>query len=301
MQGIGSSLGGMLLSEREASSRERRSNYGYSPAAYFVSGITIFSLAGKRSFIQIPLDLASPKFSPDGSTIYSQAARLTGQPGIYEIKLEPARARLLKGTDLLREGFLGISFDGKTLFICTSFLTEPKENFRIFRLDLTDPDLDVGRHTGSEFDFPLPIGEFAPIVEFSPDGASLLTRTRGVLRVIDIGAKTSKVLGEGFSSAAWSPNGTWILTTDQDLSTCTIVDANSLIKLRSFPGFKGVWSPDSRYILHWAPWKWCFSLFQTLGTFEVETGRLSTVEGSRCKVLGGTLGWVKAGITGTPL
>ena len=259
----------------------------FCPATYFSGAITCFTIANKLSFIKVPFTLSNPVFSPDGRNVYSEAGLLTDKLGVFAIRFNPTRAVLLAGTEgLSLEGKPGISADGKMLFFYAYSKRSLGEPARIFEFDFkTNLLVDRGPLRGDP-------GNSSRILALSPDGSKVAAVGDKGLQIVDANSGSLKVLERAVVSASWSPNGRWILATDPARTGSVVLNADDFTVRRRLPGADGAWSPDSRLILSWSERALCMSLFGSLRIFDLESGRSAFVKSSRCRVLGGTCGWL---------
>lgn len=138
-------------------------------------------------------------------------------------------------------------------------------------------------------------------ISVSPDSKYAVAIHRRSLEVIDLANGAVRKLGDGFMKAGWSPDGKWIAAAKDSLLHANMVlfDAKTLNArktLASSTVFRVSWSPDSRFLLARRLGPDCGPDEYTYEAFEVETGRGSLIQGSRCKVVWNDLGWVDQAI-----
>src|SRR5262249_45751382 len=118
-----------------------------------------------------------------------------------------------------------------------------------------------------------------------------------LLEIIDIAHGTYRTIGDGFMKAAWAPNGKWIAAARySSLEARTVLfDPGTLTARKTLATstvFRISWSPNSRLLLARSLEVGCGPDAYTYQIFDVETGKASVVESSRCKVMGNDIGWI---------
>lgn len=117
------------------------------------------------------------------------------------------------------------------------------------------------------------------------------------MELIDIVHGTAEPLGENLFVAAWSPDGKWLAAVERGERGRTILmDAKNLSQRRILGNSELDWSPDSHYLLGMKQQDRCGPYSGTLEAIDIETGRRTTVESSRCQVNQATTGWVSGEI-----
>jgi Tol biopolymer transport system component len=117
------------------------------------------------------------------------------------------------------------------------------------------------------------------------------------LELIDLVSGVAKPFGEGLLMGAWSPDGRWLAALESDGRGRTILmDAHDYARRRIVGSSDLEWSPDSRYLLGWKEHDLCGPDFGTLQMIDIETGRATAIESSKCKVNQSTIGWLSADI-----
>jgi hypothetical protein len=116
------------------------------------------------------------------------------------------------------------------------------------------------------------------------------------LEVIDLLKGTATPLGPDLEQGAWSPDGRWLAVNDRKKVRTILLDATTLAPQRSFEWSHLRWSPDSRYLLGAAAHDLCGPYFGTLQSIDIETGEVTRISSSRCKVNSISTGWVNSDV-----
>jgi hypothetical protein len=285
--------------------RDQVFDIGYVPAVYSVGPafqgmqrLIVFPLTGKaETSVPLPSPLGTVIFGPSGRTLYASAGLQS--PGerpssaLLKIQFNPIRVNTIP----LSENFrfrsaeavskredkmvvAGQYWDGAQL-VCGVFLLE-FDTANVHQALATKDCDDAKSRTG---------------ITLSPDGTKAIAIYRHSLELIELTKSTSKIVAKGFWKAAWSPDGKWLTAADDHAPEKTFVlDAGTFERIRTVDGPPPVWSPDSRYLLT-SGWQFpCGPYGYTFELTDIETGKRSTVESSKCKVVGNQIGWVDAGI-----
>jgi hypothetical protein len=251
--------------------------------------LTLYPLVGPQMTIPVP-DL--PKtfnvigYSSDGGAIYIQTKDSHGLPdGITRVELGPMRLVTVRGslglgdvwylTDSQPKIFGSGAFDGH----CGAFEIDPSSgSFRALRI------------------WPYPncggmVGLAGPV---STDGRRVLSHQGSELRVLNLGSGVAYSLGTGLSEGSWSPDGRWIAA--WGAGRIVVIDSDNPSHRRNLGKCcdgGAHWSPDSKYLLLSKLELRCtLSLyFASLEVLEVETGKRTVIQSSRCKT-GGWVGWI---------
>ena len=126
----------------------------------------------------------------------------------------------------------------------------------------------------------------------SPDGKKEVSTHNGLAHVIDLDTGIKRTLSGHLFTAEWSPDGKWLAALEEGERGRTILfDAKDLTPKRTLEHSELAWSPDSRYLLGL---KTCNETFATIEIIDIETGRRTVVQSSKCKVNQATLGWVSS-------
>jgi hypothetical protein len=228
--------------------------------------------------------------SPDGKAIYFQKA-FSPEAGITRVEFNPARSIIVPGSvgigtissfiESAQTGRIFVSArtpDG--MLQCGDFEIDPNEG--VFRELQVGASPDCG---GS----------------VSPDGKRDLRIKRelhapsGQLILRELATGTEKVVGKGYSTAAWSPDGRQIAAILESKSI-VLMDTNSPSKKRKLGSGDGplIWSPDSKWLaLPKSEFSCLLTLyFESLQVLDVETGKRRKVPSSHCELINYGVAWV---------
>jgi hypothetical protein len=272
--------------------------YSNGPAFTNQQRLILFPLGARNAKdIQLPFPLGHFAIVSGGAALYGEAGLETPgarpSPGLFKIEFNPTRVRPVPGSIGFRSSFgLAVSAHQDKLLISGSYSNGSSTTCGVFELAIGDgairqvlqsPDC---RRASARTDLSL-----------SPDGKQAVAIHNRSLELIDLVHRSVKPLGEGFYKAAWSPNGMWIAALEYSQQQRTILlDTSSFTQRRTLGTSELSWSPDSRYLL---ALKWqvlCGPEIYTLEAIDVETGKSSIVESSRCRLVGGVPVWVSSGI-----
>ena len=98
---------------------------------------------------------------------------------------------------------------------------------------------------------------------------------------------------------AWSPNGRWIAAIHDTggREEIVLIDGSNTSRRRILASTEdGIfyWSPDSKYLLISRSELLCgpFTMYGSLQTVDIETGKRMRIASSHCRVLTNTTGWM---------
>jgi hypothetical protein len=145
----------------------------------------------------------------------------------------------------------------------------------------------------------------------SPDGKRIISHIGKALSLVRLETGAARVIkgvdagewsasGLWLSSTTWSPDGRWIAVIRD--GRIILIDTDDASRRKTVGGsVKGPvqWSPDSKYLLFTSSQLRCARAlyFTTLETIEVETGKTTVINDSRCSIGPGAIGWVNSEIT----
>jgi len=134
-------------------------------------------------------------------------------------------------------------------------------------------------------------------LRLSPSGRQAVAIRHDQLELIDIDTRTTRLIGDGFLKASWSPDGRWIAALNRHGKT-VLMDTSDFKTRRTLAESEVEWSPDSRYLLRV---KGCFFPIASNGVgtvqaLDVNTGQTVTIESSKCKVDSTGVGWVSRSV-----
>ena len=282
---------------------------GYN-AAFYSSGaafrneqrITVFPLDEETFSIRLPFALGPFAFSADGKVLYGEAMGEPQQrrsapspapsPRLYKIVFNPTLVSPVEGSEGLRPIY-SIAVSRHQDKIVISGINET--SCGIFELNLSQGKL---KRVLDNPDCLLPGSEGYLAawltISLSPDGQKAVAIRKHRLELIDLTHATVRALGGGFVKAAWSPDGKWIAALQDNGSEMrtVLMDTSSFVERRILGESNVEWSPDSRYLLAAKDDDHCAHNFGTLEAMDVETGKRTTIDSSRCKVNEVTTAWV---------
>ncbi len=136
-------------------------------------------------------------------------------------------------------------------------------------------------------------------ISLSPDGQKAVAIRKHRLELLDLTRATVRALGDDFVEAAWSPDGKWIaaLRNRGDEWTTVLMGTSSFIVRRIIGNSDVKWSPDSRYLLAGKEDDDCEDSLGTLEAVDIENGKRTTIDSSKCKINEVTTAWVSNGIS----
>lgn len=290
-------------------------HYPYVPAAYEVMDqrLVVFPLAGSQEKkVSLPVSLGGYVLSPDGKSIYSTAGGSVGAAGIHDLagltteltKMKPGLFRIelssMRVSDVPGSGDFrffsstAVSLRQDGAVVAGKYWNGGTVVCGVFSLNLLDGKVREVLVTEDCED-----ALTRTDISVSPDSKYAVAIHRRSLEVIDLANGAVRKLGDGFMKAGWSPDGKWIAAAKDSLLHANMVlfDAKTLNErktLASSTVFRVSWSPDSRFLLARRLGPDCGPDEYTYEAFEVETGRGSLIQSSRCKVVwnDNDLGWV---------
>jgi len=247
--------------------------------------------------IPLPFPLGGITYSPDGGALYATAGlSAPGEPrrsGVLKIQFSPTRVSPVPGSEGFRfRSGAAVSQRQDKMVVAGRYWNGEKLACGVFELSfgaggvrqvLESQDCDDAiKRTG---------------ISLSPDATKAVAIYRTSLELIDIASGASKIVGAGFHSAAWSPDGRWVAAVKEGGSGATVLlDASTFRQMRTLGSAKVIWSPDSRYLLA-SGWQMpCGPYGYSFEKVDIETGKRSTIDSSKCRVVGNDIGWVDAGI-----
>jgi len=244
---------------------------------------------------QLPFRTAEATPSLDGSALY--AARFFDPPqsrskmGLYRIEFGPARANPVEGSGGLVQIF-GLSASVNKIVVSAGYLNSvgllDEKSCAMYELTLATGSV---RKILSNSDCKYESAWRS--ISISPDERQVVAVRRGNLVLVNLTSSEVRSLGEGFLAASWSPNGRWIAALKNDGRNRTqLFDTSNFSKLRELSSSEVVWSPDSQHIVKVGQQSRCGGFSGTLQLIDIETGAISTMPGSTCKVHSQIIGWI---------
>ena len=293
---------------------ELSTSQGYN-AGFYSSGaafrneqrITVFPLDKETFSIRLPFALGPFAFSADGKVLYGEAMGEPQQrrsapspappPRLYKIVFNPTLVSPVEGSEGLRPIYsIAVSRHQDKIVISgindiSCGLVELNLSQGKLKRVLDNPDCLL---PGSE-------GYLAAwlTISLSPDGQKAVAIRKHRLELINLTHATVRALGGGFVKAAWSPDGRWIAALQdngREMRT-VLMDTISFVERRILRESNVEWSPDSRYLLAAKDDNHCAYNLGTLEAMDVETGKRTTIDSSRCKVTEVTTIWVSSDIS----
>jgi len=264
-------------------------DYPYRPALISTTNdpghreLVVFPIRGKS--FEIPIRFAAASiFSPDGRALYGactpyRAQEKAGDP----IKIAVCKVDLYTG---ITTPVPGMVHD----FARYGTDRVPKDRGHMLGLTLPDAKPVI---------ISLPVDAYPWMyLSLSPDRERAAATHNGRVELIDIVHETTKPLEGEFFIAAWSPDGKWLAAVENGEEGRTILmDAATLTRRRVLGNSELVWSPDSRYLLGMKQHDKCGPDYGTLEAIEIETGKRTTIESSKCQINQAMTGWVSSDIS----
>ncbi len=297
-------------SSRPTFADDSLANYPYLPAMYDVTdrNLVLFPLGpGSEKRVLLPRALGVYQLSPDGKTLYSTAGEIHDlteltkvTPGLFRIELGSKRVSDVSGSgDFTFLSNIAISARQEDAVIAGKHWNDGRAVCGVFSLNLLD-----GRARqildGEDCDDALTRTD----ISLSPDSKYAVAIHRRSLELIDIASGVVQKLGDGFMKVAWSPDGKWIAAAKYSVLQANIVlfDGKTFTARKTLASsivLRVLWSPDSRFLLARRSVAGCGPDAFTYETFEVQSGKGSLVQSSRCKVWNANdVGWVDQAIAG---
>ncbi len=243
--------------------------------------------------IPLPFGLARIALSPDGKALYAQRFFDPTGPnsGLYKIEFGPTRASRVAGSEGLTSTS-GIGASRNKIVVSAGYLNSAglldEKSCGMFELTLASGKV---KKILSNSDCKYKSSWSS--ISLSPDGEQVVAVRERRLEVISLESGAVRLLGDGFYRAAWSPDGLWIAALEYNGRYRTIlIDTSSFSKRRELPNSGIVWSPDSRHIVAVGQQSRCGGYSGTLQLIDIESGTISTILGSACKVNSSIIGWV---------
>jgi WD40 repeat protein len=127
-------------------------------------------------------------------------------------------------------------------------------------------------------------------LSLSPDGKRAVATHNEHVELIDVERGLAEPLQGELFIAAWSPDGKWLAAVERGENGNTILmDAKTLTRQRNLGPSELDWSPDSHYLLGFKP---CGPHSGTLEAIDVQSGKRTIIESSKCRINQATTGWV---------
>jgi WD40 repeat protein len=253
---------------------------------------------GKESDIELPGSIRVLAVAPGGRVLYASptpdpTVLQPPAPGLFAVDLRPVGKRLLPGSS----GFvfptsMAVSSDGKKLLVSGAAMVDGNASCGVYELI---PATGAVRKIVSAMSCQRE--EAWSSLSFSNDGSHATAIHRKRLEVIDLSSGEIATVGDGFYGAAWSPDGKWIAAREYSGQLRTVIlDARTFSRVRTLQDAEMLWSPDSRYLLSFRQMPSCVLEFYTLDRIDIQSGRSSPIDSSRCKAAGGQAAWVSAAL-----
>ncbi|HTS46967.1 MAG TPA: hypothetical protein VMH05_03430 [Bryobacteraceae bacterium] len=268
--------------------------------------LVLFPLGpGSEKRVLLPRALGVYQLSPNGKTLYSTAGEIHDlteltkvTPGFFRIELGSKRISDVSGSgDFTFLSSIAISPRQVDAVIAGKYWNNGRVVCGVFSLNLLDGKarqiLD-----GEGCDDALTRTD----ISLSPDSKYAVAIHRRSLELIDIASGGVQKLGDGFMKVAWSPDGKWIAAAKYSVLQANIVlfDGKTFAARKTLASsivLRVLWSPDSRFLLARRSVAGCGPDAFTYETFEVQSGKGSLVQSSRCKVWNANdVGWVDQAI-----
>jgi hypothetical protein len=272
--------------------------YSAGPAFTHQQRLALFPLTSAgNSSVPMPFPIGLFVIGSNGKALYAQrgleSPGTVPAAGVFKIEFNPTRASLIPRSTAFRSIF--------------SFAVSPRQD----RIVISGRYWDGSQLTCGVFQLEVAGGSVSQVLKapdcdrtnartylsFSPDSTLIAAIYHQSLELIDLARQTTRSVEGGFYKAEWYPDGKWIAALEHsDRERTALFDARSLKKERLLETSDLHWSPDSRYLI---AWKWqaaCGPEIYSLQKIEVETGKASVIESSRCKLVGGSSGWIDSSV-----
>ena len=257
--------------------------------------LVVFPAGAQALTIPLPFGLGNMAASPDGKALYAQRFFDPTGPnsGLYKIEFGPTRASRVAGSEGLTSVY-GIGVSRTKLVVSAGYLSSAgfldEKSCGMYELTLTTGKVRKIL-SNSDCKYRSSWGS----ISLSPDGEQVVAVRERRLELVNLGTGAGAVrsLGDGFFDAAWSPNGLWIAALEYGGRSRTILlDASSFAKRRELRSSEVIWSPDSRHIVAVGQQSRCGGYSGTLRLIDIESGEISTVQNSACKITNPLVGWI---------
>ena len=236
----------------------------------------VFQAHGKTSKIAIHSASSPFTYGPDGTTLFGPCTPEPAAPNdppqiaICKVDLKTGKTDTVEGTVHAIRRANGSHVDQSLLRL---FAFSPIQE-KVLSVALKHPDTLPWIY-----------------VSVSPGGTRAVGTHNGKAELIDLVTGTTDALGGRFHIAAWSPNGKWLAAVEPGQHGRTVLmDVQTLKPVQVLDHSDIDWSPDSRYLLNV---KDCDESHGTLEAIDVQTGRRTIIESSKCLIDQATTGWVR--------
>jgi len=267
---------------------------GGPPGAREAPNLRVFPVGGLSFTLAVPFQLGNIAASPDGTVLYGSRFYDPSGPntGLYKIEFDPTRATRLNGSEGLTSVY-GIAASSTKIVVSAGYLT----NGLVSRCGLYELMLSSGdvHKILSNPDCNYVSSWYS--IGLSPDSRKIVAVRKHRLELIDTETKAVQPLGDGYSYAAWSPDGRWIAALGDNGNHTFLLDALTLTKRKTLPPSEVIWSPDSHAILASQVHSHCPPDLGTLQLIDIETGKTSIIESSACQISMLVIGWINVAST----
>ena len=260
------------------------------PGEPLTTTLNIFPPQGREFVVPLPVHLYGIAYSPDGRAVYGGVTgpEHPAEPHLCKIDLENMHIMMLPGsTGLSPSAGLTVSHAQDRVLVSGQYRGKGRLECGLYQLA-------TGTGTIEQI-LPAMTCDYVSTwhsLSFSTDGRLAIAIRAGMLELINVERRSTRSLRPGCYRAAWSPDGKWIAAVENGGRWRTFILDTAQFKVQKILGTtEAVWSPDSKYLLALKPHILC----PDHGTFEivdVESGKRSTINSSRCKVYQMTTGWV---------
>jgi WD40 repeat protein len=264
---------------------------GFAYSAAFVDyrqQLQIFPFRGKA--FAIPLGISVLTYAPDGKSLYGQS-RDRFAKGLVKVTFNPSALMPIPYTDAFRVGSIAVSQREETIVISGSYPGGGSSACGLFELDIRNGKVsEITQNSTCEYSLSW------VRLSLSPNGTQLVAYRKPRLELINLVNGTVRPLIGDYIAGAWSPDGKWLAVLEGGGQHHTILlDSMNLKEKRSFGETNVDWSPDSRFLLG-ARSGSCSPYWSSLVAVDVQSGKETVIDSSRCKVNFNTIGWVSSGV-----
>jgi hypothetical protein len=256
--------------------------------------LVIFREDKRHSSIDLPLRLEFSAYNQRGTAIYSLNT-ITKPTCLHKIELNPVRATSLTCPPGLSAVYgFAVSVNEDRLLVSGQIKEGSGNRCGVFEIRLPE---GATKHVLGEDCTSYRFEDSWTSLSLSPDTEQAVAVRRDRLELVRIADGISRVVAEGISKAAWSPDGRWIAALDVHGRT-ELFDTKDFKRERTLAESEVQWSPDSRYLLRIKSCLFPIAVngVGTVQALDVATGKIVTIESSRCMVDAGSTGWVSSGI-----
>jgi len=275
------------VSEYDVSAAEPGFAYGAAFVDYRQQ-LQVFPFMGKG--FAVPLGISVLTYAPDGKSLYGHSRDRFGK-GLLKVTFNPVAVTPIPYTDALRVGGIGVAQGEEKIVISGSYPGGGSSACGLFELDLRSGKVkEIAQNSTCEY------SSSWVRLSLSPSGNRLVAYRKPRLELIDLVSGAIQPLTGDYIAGAWSPDGKWLAVLEGGGQHHTILlDSMNLKEKRSLGETNIEWSPDSRFLLG-ARSGSCSPYWSSLVAVDVQSGKETMIDSSRCRVNFNTIGWVSSSL-----